>query len=248
MLPDIPNASTSLFLDVDGSLIDIAPRPHEVVVPISLVSDLAAVSRMLDGAVALVSGRTIAELDRLFAPWRFRASGVHGAEWRRHPDAPIEAIPGGALPRTIWNEVEQVLAAFPGTFAEDKAYSIAVHYRAVPGVGGALHAALFRILERHPDRHLKLLPGHFVFEIKGADFDKGLAVRRFQAEKPFSGREPVFVGDDVTDHPGFAAAIEAGGRGFSVGADIAGTSGTFSSPSAVRQWLARLAAREHVNA
>jgi trehalose 6-phosphate phosphatase len=248
MFPDVLTDSTSLFLDVDGSLIDIAPRPHDVVVPASLIGHLATVSRLLGGAVALVSGRTIAQLDVLFAPWRFRASGVHGAEWRRQPGGEVEAIPGGRLPRGVWRELEAVLAAFPGTFAEDKAYSFAVHYRAVPGVAHGLQEALTRIVERHADAHLRLLPGHFVFEIKGADFDKGLAVRRFLAEEPFKGRRPIFVGDDVTDRPGFAAAVRAGGHGFSVGTDIAGTSGTFSSPSAVRQWLAALATREHVNA
>ena len=248
MLFDIPLNETCLFLDVDGSLIDIAPRPDEVVVPKTLVEDLETVSDRLDGALALVSGRSIVQLDRLFAPWPFRASGVHGAEWRIEPGGPIEVMAGASIPRALWDELDSVLEGFPGCFAEDKAYSFAVHYRANPEVGPGLEAALTMLVARHGKAGLKLLPGHFVFEIKGAHFDKGLAVRRFLDRAPFTGRKPVFVGDDVTDLPGFAAATSAGGQALAVGAEIRGTSGTFGAPSAVREWLAALAAREHVHA
>ncbi len=245
---DVPLKTTCLFLDVDGSLIDIAPRPNEVVVPQSLGVHLTIVSRILDGALALVSGRSIAQLDQLFAPHRFKASGVHGAEWRREAGGAVESTVGGGLPRRVWDDIGEVVLAFPGTFAEDKTFSFAIHYRAVPAVAGDLEAMLMRLVSRYADAQLRLLPGHSVFEIKGADFDKGVAVRRFLRDKPFAGRRPIFVGDDVTDYPGFVAATEAGGQALAVGSDIPGTSGTFASPSAVREWLAGVAEKEHVDA
>lgn len=233
-----------LFLDVDGSLIEIAARPEAVVVPPSLVADLEGASEALGGALALVSGRAIEQLDALFQPLRLRASGVHGAEMRFSPDLGIHQLPGAAVPQPVRRDLAGVLRDFPGTFVEDKRFSLAVHYRAVPAVGEALLIALRALVARQAEAALILLPGHFVFELKRPGFDKGEAVRRFLVDPPFRGRTPVFVGDDVTDRPGFAAAIAAGGVAYGVGQPIPGTTGTFDSPSAVRDWLGRLAGRE----
>ena len=123
----------ALFLDVDGTLLDIADRPDRVVVPAGLVDALARAERRLDGALALVTGREIAEIDRLFRPLKLRAAVVHGAELRFDPDAAPTPFPGTAeLPASLWNGLTEALREFPGTFAENKRYSFAVHYRLAP--------------------------------------------------------------------------------------------------------------------
>lgn len=244
VIPPHTPGGLCLFLDVDGSLIEIAARPEAVVVPPSLVVDLQRANEVLDGALALVSGRPIEQLDALFRPLRLRASGVHGAEMRLSPEATVDQLPGAAVPQPVRRDLAAVLRDFPGTFVEDKRFSLAVHYRAVPASGDALLAALRGLVTRQAEADLFLLPGHFVFELKRPGFDKGEAVRRFMADPPFRDRTPVFVGDDVTDRPGFAAAIAAGGVAFGVGRPIAGTTGTFDSPSAVRDWVGRLAGTE----
>lgn len=233
-----------LLLDVDGSLIDIAPRPEAVVVPASLVRDLDRASRAVGGALALVSGRSIAQLDGLFQPLRLRASGVHGAEMRFDPHGPTVRSEEAAVPAPVQQAVTALLQAFPGAFVEDKSFSLAIHYRAVPAAGPALLAALTRFVDSEAAGGLHLLPGHFVIELKRPSFDKGKAVRQFLGQPPFRGRVPVFVGDDITDRPGFAAALTAGGAAYGVGQDIPGTTGTFDSPSAVRAWVGAIADQE----
>jgi trehalose 6-phosphate phosphatase len=233
----------ALFLDVDGTLLDIAPRPDAVVVVPGLVADLACAEQALGGALALVSGRPIAELDRLFAPLRPCASGVHGAEIRRSPNGAIVSLADGCLGEAAWDALARLLGEFPGSYAENKAVSFAVHYP-YPGTDvDRLRGALSRLMERiaAPDEKLKLLAGHAVFEVQLEGFDKGRAIERFMEKKPFLGRSPVFVGDDEIDRPGFDRALALGGRAYSVGIEIAGLSGRFAGPQAVRAWLHGLA-------
>ena len=228
-----------LFLDVDGTLLDIAPRPEAVEVAAGLLDDLAAVELALGGAVALVSGRTIAELDRLFAPLRFAASGVHGAELRRRPGGAVASLTPGRLGDDAWCALRRLLGEFPGSYAENKEVSFAVHYPD-PGTDiGRLKHALCRLMERvaPPGEPLKLIAGRAVFELQLRGFDKGRAIERFMAEKPFSGRKPIFIGDDEIDRAGFDAALALGGLAFSVGVEFPGLSGTFAGPEAVRAWL-----------
>ncbi len=245
---DRPLDETCLFFDVDGSLIDIAPRPEAVCVPPALVSDLQRLAEAVDGALALVSGRSIAQLDALFGANRFRASGVHGAEMRYEPDGPVIVSDIDAIPQTLWDDLSAVLASYPGTLAENKVFSFAVHFRAVPDYEDALRRELVGLMARHDVAGLRLMPGHCVFELKRQAFNKGVAIRRFLAQPRFSGRKPVFIGDDVTDLPGFEAAVEADGIAYSVGTRMAGTADTFASPADVRLWVARMAEAEHVHA
>jgi trehalose 6-phosphate phosphatase len=235
---------TALFLDVDGTLLDFAPRPGAVVVPPSLISSLAEAEDALDGALALVSGRSIDDLDHLFAPLQLRASGVHGAQTRFCPRGPKEADEEAeGLPRQLWMALTEVLFDFPGTFAENKRYSFAVHYRTVPMLKQRLRAALMRLTEAHADLQLDMIHGHSVFEIKPRGFDKGKAIERFIGREPFLGRVPVFIGDDATDEAGFATVIRHGGRAFSVGRERPGVSFVFPAPENVRRWLARFRRR-----
>jgi trehalose 6-phosphate phosphatase len=232
----------ALFLDVDGTLLDLAERPDDVTVPPDLLTSLAAAEAKTGGALALISGRTIADLDRLFAPLRLRAAGVHGAEMRLGPDDP--ASPGPeivALPTSLRPALDDILRDFPGTFVEDKRYSLAVHYRQAPGAGDALRVRLARIFEAFPQTELTMLEAHYAFELKSPQFDKGRAVGAFLATRPFHGRAPIYIGDDETDESGFAAVSACGGRAYSVGLRRPGVVATFASPSKVRGWLAGFA-------
>ncbi|MBV8566136.1 MAG: trehalose-phosphatase [Methylobacteriaceae bacterium] len=233
-----------LFLDVDGTLLDIAARPGDVVVPPSLVEDLHTAERRLGGALALVSGRSIEDLDTLFAPLRLRATGVHGAEIRFSPDEPILHDEAAALPEEIWRAVRRVAAGFPGVILENKRYSFGVHYRSAPHVAPALEGALRSAVAAPWD--LILLPGHCVFEVKRAAHDKGRAIGRFMEQGPFAGRRPIFAGDDTTDRPGFAAVRARGGLAYSVGQDLPCVTGSFAAPAAVRAWLGHLVRDELV--
>jgi len=236
--PDILRSShTALFLDVDGTLIDFAASPAEVIVPAGLVDDLASIERTLGGALALVSGRTIADLDHLFRPLRLRASGVHGAEMRYEPSSFTPSVEAAThLSLELWAALNEKLSAFPGTFAENKRYSFAIHYRAAPKLGARLLASLRELVSARA-RELEIIEAHFAFEIKSATFDKGAAIDSFLERAPFAGRVPIFVGDDWTDESGFAAVVRRGGAAYSVGQARPHVSGVFSGPASVREWL-----------
>jgi len=226
-----------LFLDVDGTLLDIAPRPEAVVVTNGLRHDLAAAEQALGGALALVSGRPIAELDRLFTPLKLRASGTHGAEIRREADGPVVKLAPGCLGKEAWQELTRVLDDFAGSYAENKKVSFAVHYPE-PGTDvDTLETALEALMERIDGAPMKLLAGRKVFEMQLSGFDKGRAITRFMEEAPFAGRTPVFVGDDNIDRAAFDAVLAQGGLAYSVGAALPGLSGGFTGPEAVRSWL-----------
>jgi trehalose 6-phosphate phosphatase len=226
-----------LFLDVDGTLLELAPHPDRVEVPAGLVDVLATAERRLDGALALISGRPIAVLDRLFSPLRLRAAGVHGAEMRDLPDAAATIAAEHLIPRAAWIELARLLDRFPGTFAEDKHASFAVHYRDASGTRGELAAALAGFVGHFAEFALQVAPGHRVFEIRRSGFDKGEAIECFMAEPPFRGRRPIFVADDAMDRAGFDAVLKRGGLAYSVGRELPGLSGSFPEPAAVRAWL-----------
>ena len=230
-----------LFLDVDGTLLDLAPRPEAVEVPAGLCDMLAAAEWRLDGALALVSGRPIEQLDLLFAPLRLRASGIHGAEIRRSLDAPSPWLTQTRLPKRAWRDLLRLLERFPGTFAENKGVGFAVHHRLTGKPQEELVAALQAFVEALAAFELELSAGHRVLEIKPSGSDKGKAIECFMANAPFAGRRPVFVSDDGMDRAGFDAALALGGLAFSVGAPLPGLSGCFARPEAVRAWVGRLA-------
>jgi trehalose 6-phosphate phosphatase len=235
---------TALFLDVDGTLLDLAASPTVVVVPRGLVECIASIELALGGALALVSGRTLGDLDQLFRPLCPRASGVHGAEIRYDPLTPIVIIDAaGALTSRLWRSLNESLAVFPGALAEDKRFSFAVHYSAAPSCGADLREVLRQLVAAEGSADVEIIDARLAFEIKGRGFDKGSAINRFLTRAPFVGRVPIFIGDDWTDEAGFAAVVQSHGVAYSVGMVRPGVSGVFSEPSMVRDWLARSAAQ-----
>ena len=231
----------ALFLDVDGTLLDIAESPTAVCVPRELCAALECLHRRLGGALALVSGRPVDELDRLFAPLQLPACGVHGAQWRTRADAPLRHEAATPLAASVRERLHALARSHAGILSEDKGSSFALHYRAVPAAGQALAAALHALLSEPEGAGLRLLPGKMVFEVIAHGSDKAQAVRRFLEEAPFAGRRPLFIGDDVTDEPALALMPELNGLALSVGRLLPGASAVFTDAAAVRAALVRAA-------
>lgn len=228
----------ALFLDVDGTLVNIAERPDDVWMPSGLVDLLRSLERRLDGAIALVSGRAIDDLDQLFDPLRLRAAGVHGAETRVVPGGAIQRSAEDELSPQLLSDLETSLLDFPGVTIENKRRAYAVHYRAVPDVGPRLGAVVRRFADTRSG--LVVLPGHCIFELKHPSHTKGTAISAFMRSRPFAGRRPLFIGDDITDMAGFEAVRGLGGTTYSVAREMPGVDGWFESPADVREWLERI--------
>ena len=238
----VESRETALFLDVDGTLLDLAATPTAVCVPAGLRESLDRAARKLQGAMALVSGRTIDDVDRLFAPLRLGASGVHGAEIRIQPDEPIQIAPAASqLPTSLRTELRLAFGRFSGVLIEDKGFSVAIHYRLNRRIGPALGDALREWIATRPRQELAIEDAHDAFEVKRSSFDKGKAIALFMDYAPFRGRTPFFIGDDKTDEAGFAAVTGRGGGAYSVGRLRSGAIGFFEGPQTVRDWLAAFA-------
>jgi trehalose 6-phosphate phosphatase len=231
----------AVLLDVDGTLLDIAPTPTAVVVPPSLARTLEGVSRRSGGALALVSGRPIAELDEFFAPLKFPAIGGHGAEMRPVATGPTMAGSSTPLDMEFKQHLKEVAARHPGVLVEDKGYSLALHYRLAPKQGLRLIHDVKHAYDAWGDRSIEMLTGKAVIEVKFAGFNKGTAVRMLMTYPPFAGRQPVFIGDDQTDEDAFAVMPEFKGHSISVGRKLPGIEEHFASPAEVRHWLTNLA-------
>jgi trehalose 6-phosphate phosphatase len=231
-------ASVAFLLDVDGTLVDIGPSPFEVDVPDSLKQILERLYRLSGGALALVSGRPIRDIDKLFAPLKLPAVGGHGAELRIADSAPVSRV--GDFPAAMRRRLIEAAIPDSGVVFEDKGYSVALHYRQAPHQEERLRAHIAATRAAFPEVETEVLPGKAMFEVKRPGVDKGDGVRAVMAQAPFAGRMPVFIGDDVTDEAAFAAMTAFGGKGFSVGSKFGGVAGVFSSPEQVRQALWRL--------
>lgn len=213
--PPAPADHWALFLDVDGCLLDFADRPDAVAVPAALRTCLEALSRRLDGALALVSGRSLATLDALFGPLRLPAAGLHGLERRSGDGRLVEAPPPAPLLAKVRLGAQRVAAEHPGALVEDKGAAMALHWRQAPEAAEALrHFAEAALPWLHGYR---LQPGDHVVELRPASADKGDAITAFMADAPFAGRTPVFAGDDLTDEHGFQVVDAMGGHSILVG-------------------------------
>jgi len=239
----LSDAPLAIFLDVDGTLLDLAERPDEAVTPPGLVATLARTERKLGGALALISGRSIEDLDRLFKPLHLRAGGIHGAEIRFDPDGPVTPTPAAMeLPQSLCAALAREVAAFPGAFVENKRFSLVVHYRLAPAAELPLRKIVTRFISSSPIA-VEVLDARCAIELKPPGYDKGHAIAAFLSLPAFHGRTPIFVGDDTTDESGFALVAARGGLAYSVGRPRPGAIGLFAEPPAVRDWLAEFARR-----
>ncbi|MGI9508181.1 MAG: trehalose-phosphatase [Geminicoccaceae bacterium] len=232
----------ALFFDVDGTLVAIEQEPEAVKVSNRLRGVLQRLTAGTDGALALVSGRSVAQLDRLFKPFSFSASGLHGLERRLLPGGVERADPGGEGMDRARRQLERFAKAHPGTFFEDKGLTLALHYRMAAQHREAAAVLVREMVETNPE-DLVLLEGKMVFELKPPGFDKGRAIADFMQEPPFQGRRPIFAGDDVTDEAGFSRINEMKGVAVKVGVDERRTEAVYGLPDveAVLAWLDRLA-------
>ncbi|MEM1139924.1 MAG: trehalose-phosphatase [Pseudomonadota bacterium] len=239
MFPDLP-VSAALFFDFDGTLVDIADHPEQVTVPAPLVAGLGALREIHGGALALVSGRPLESLDRFLSPATFTAAGVHGLERRRADGSrdDVNATDILSALSALEAAIHPLTQADPRLLLERKTGSLAVHYRQAPALEGRLREAIEARIGREPA--LTLLEGKCVFEVKPAQTDKGAAIEAFLSEAPFAGRQPVFLGDDVTDEAGFDVVNARGGLSIKVGEGVTRARHRVETPAIVRAWIARL--------
>ncbi|NML13917.1 trehalose-phosphatase [Azohydromonas caseinilytica] len=231
--PPLPGPGCALFLDFDGTLADIAAHPQAVRVASSVTPSLAALAAALGGALAVVSGRPIAEIDHFLAPLQLPAAGVHGAE-RRRADGAWQRLAAPALD-TVLGSLQALCAAHPGLLLEEKSGAIALHYRQAPLLEGQCLAAMTQALQQLPD--MALMRGKQVIELKPRAAGKDAAVRAFLAETPFQGRQPWFFGDDVTDEAAFEAVQALDGVAVKVGEGITRARHRVADPAAVHRWM-----------
>ena len=223
----------ALFLDFDGTLVDIAPQPELVSVPSDLVHILSQLSVQLGGALAIVSGRGLDELDLFLAPLVLPVAAEHGA---------VQRLPGGlhihAKPPDL-QEISKVALALMAQHSrlrvEIKSVSVALHYRQAPELAMLCLYALEEAIQHTVG--LELLKGKCVIEIKMMGVSKGMAIHTFMTQAPFKGRTPLFAGDDTTDEAGFIAAQALGGQGLKVGEGVSFAGMRCSNPTSLREWL-----------
>ena len=238
--PPPPSLEWCLFLDVDGTLIELTDSPFDTRADAELKALLGEVAERLGGAVALVSGRSIDYLDALFAPLRLPAAGLHGVERRKasgdmHGASFVDTQLD--LARIAFNAL---VKACPGTLLEDKGRTVAVHYRMAPQFESRVRDTVVAVASQLSSSY-HIQEGNMMFEIKPRGFTKDSAIKAFMQEPPFSGRKPVFVGDDLTDQDAFHAVEDLGGISIAVG-DRVHAPYRVKDPAAVRAWLRGIAA------
>jgi trehalose 6-phosphate phosphatase len=228
-----PTDRLAWLLDLDGTLIDIAPAPDQVVVPDGLAQSLRRLRTVSGDAVAIVTGRPIAQVDALLGDAPYAVAGEHGTSIRHRPGAPAERQSLPEVPSGWVGAAHGLVAAHRGAVFEPKAHGFVLHYRAIPEAGAALREGLEMLLAGYDG--FRLLAAKMAWEIRPAGTDKGVAVAALMQHSPFAGRLPVFIGDDVTDEDGMREAVALGGFGLRVGE-------AFATPDDVRCFLAERAA------
>lgn len=241
LVPDL--SGVAILLDVDGTLIELAATPREVWVPPGLADTLNTLHRRTAGALALVSGRSLNDIDLIFAPEVYPAVGGHGAEMRLSIDVEAAAVHAPPLDKELKRRLAAIAKISPGILLEDKGYSLALHYRLAPQAEHAIYQAVAEIRADLPAAPIEVLPGKCVCEIKHSGFTKASGVRELMRHAPFKGRKPLFIGDDVTDETVFAIMPDFDGLSFSVGRPALGVHGQFGTPHDVRTFLGELARR-----
>lgn len=219
----------SIFLDIDGTLLDIARKPEAVVVPEGLLAGLTRLRERTGGALALISGRPLDQIDRLF-PLNLPVAAEHGAVLR-DAKGKLHQLVGRPVAYDEWYAtLKRETKDLPGVVIEVKNVSLVVHYRQAPQWQDRLHELAARLVAQAGPEAM-LLTAHMAFELRPRGFGKGEALEWFMETPPFAGKTPIFVGDDTTDEPAIAQAIQLGGVGLHVARDFGG------SAQAVRRWV-----------
>jgi len=226
----------ALFLDVDGTLVEIAEHPLAVRVEPALIEVLARLQRLLRGAVALVSGRCVLDLDRLFAPLHLTIAGQHGAEIRHASGEMTLERPALAAGKFARVALAALAAQHPGLYFEDKGAALAVHFRRAPQLGPIVRRTLDGVARRS-DGEFLLQDGKMVWELVPHGKNKGGAIAELMNEAPFAGRIPVFIGDDLTDERGFAFVQDLKGHAIKVGGARTAARHRLGGARQVRSWL-----------
>jgi len=228
----------ALFLDVDGTLLEIAETPQSVRVPSTLKPLLVSLSFRLDGALALISGRTLNDLDHLFAPLRFCAAGMHGSERRDAAGRVIRPQLGPCRLNGAREHLQQFTRQHEGLLLEDKGHGLAVHFRRAPHLSWEVRTAVSLACQQ-AGSGFTVQAGKCVFEIRPAACTKGTSIRAFMERPPFADRLPIYIGDDLTDEDGFAVVNEIGGISIRVGEAAPGSAAQHSLPGVrnVLRWL-----------
>jgi trehalose 6-phosphate phosphatase len=244
--PDVTaeTRSEALLLDFDGTLVEIAETPDETVVPRTLVHLLGSLETAFDGAVAIVTGRTVTEIDRFLHPLRLVIAGVHGGALRLSADTVVERL-ADPITADVFERVTRTARTIEGVMVEYKGSSIAVHWRSVPGAAAFIEAELRHALsEVAGETDLILTRGRRVFEIVPKHVSKGAAVAAICDLPAFRGRRPIMIGDDVSDESAFEAVERLGGIALRVaGEHFTDELADFRGPEQVRAWLATLVER-----
>lgn len=231
------NDQWALFLDVDGTLLTIAETPLGVHIPDSLRTLLDELRTRFEGALALISGRSIETLDHFFAPLRLCASGVHGCERRTFSGDVIRPDVATRSLIEARKDLTRFVQSHEGLLLEDKGYGLAVHFRLAPALDDEVHARMSETLQRLGPE-FRLQAGKFVYEVRPAHWSKGTSVAAFMQEDPFQGRRPIYIGDDVTDEDAFVAVNALDGVSIRVG-EATNTVANHRLPdvAAVHRWL-----------
>ncbi|HEY0291566.1 MAG TPA: trehalose-phosphatase [Hansschlegelia sp.] len=231
----------ALFLDLDGTVLDLAASPGAVSIPQETIVAIARLVSRLGGALAVITGRSLADVDHILAPLRLPAAALHGAELRRRGGGRVEDG-GSPPPQRLTAALGAFVDARPGLALEDKGASVAVHYRSTPEREGEVRERVAGLVAQLAPAH-ELQPGKMVVEVRPRGCDKGSALATLMADAPFSGRIPFVLGDDLTDEFAFEAAAAYGGAAALVGAVSRPSAAIYElpDPPAVRNWLAALA-------
>lgn len=236
MPPLLDPARHALFVDFDGTLVELRDDPQAVAIEATDRDRLVDLQSRLNGAFAVLSGRRISDLDRFLAPLRFAAAGVHGLERREAAGADIVHLAGPATLDPVREALRAALAAEPGLRLEDKGTALVIHYRGRPELKGEADRLADEAVRGVPD--LAVMHGHDIVEIHVAGMDKGRALASFMTQEPFRGRVPVYLGDDTTDEFAFAEVARMGGIGVKVGAGESAATHRLAAVDSVHRWLA----------
>lgn len=244
ILPDRPDGfphRVAFFLDLDGTVLDLVAKPDGVSIPPETVAAIGRIAERLDGALAVVTGRTLTDVDRILSPLRLPAAALHGAELRRRGGGRI-AGEGAPPPERLTAALGAFVDSRPGLSIEDKGASVAIHYRATPEREAEVRARVGELVEQLAPSH-ELQPGKMVVEVRPRGVDKGAALDVLMEQPPFAGRSPIVFGDDLTDEFAFDAARRRGGAAVLVGAVERASAADFvlPDPAAFRAWLQALA-------